>query len=121
MIQLYVAKLHEMSYRQMLLSDAATMEYNKGYDLNFAGYCKQTGCIDFPPEQWEKWYRWFVCGQPNRFYAYLKDAQGNFVGDVNFHKNEFENVYEIGIVIQADYRGNGYGTQALRLLLQQAF
>ena len=52
-LNLYVPQYRDLWYRQQLLNDAATMDYNKGYDLDFRGYHKDSGCIDFPEEQWK--------------------------------------------------------------------
>ena len=56
-LKLYVPQYGDLWYRQQLLNDPATMDYNKGYDLDFRGYHKDNGCIDFPKEQWKKLVR----------------------------------------------------------------
>ena len=45
-LELYVPTIEELDYRQKIMSDPETMSYNKGYDLDFDGYHKDTGCID---------------------------------------------------------------------------
>lgn len=121
-LSLHVPTYEELCYRQKWLQDPATMAYNKGYDLAFAGYDRATGCIAFPKEAWADWYAYFVGQQPQRFYAYiLRDADGAFLGEVNLHKPDGDDWYEMGIVLDAAYRGQGYATAALRLLLRQAF
>ena len=57
MIGFYIPRLSELGFRQRLLSDPATMRYNKGYGLSFPGYHNDTGCIDFPREDWDGWRR----------------------------------------------------------------
>ncbi|MBQ1690249.1 MAG: hypothetical protein II018_03190 [Firmicutes bacterium] len=47
-LYLHVPEFSELYYRQKLMSDPVTMSYNRGYDLGFDGYHKNTGCIDFP-------------------------------------------------------------------------
>ena len=37
-MQLYIPQLDELGFRQALLADPATMSYNKGCGLGFAGY-----------------------------------------------------------------------------------
>ena len=44
-LYLHVPKLDELWYRKKLLEDPKTMSYNRGYELDFDGYDKETGCI----------------------------------------------------------------------------
>lgn len=44
-----------------------------------------------------------------------------FIGEVNLHKNEKNDWFEMGIIIEAKYRGMGYSIAALNLLLEHAF
>ncbi len=119
-IRLHIPTFEELSYRQKILSDADTMRYNKGYDLEAPNYCKETGCIDFPKEAWARWYNTYIGQEPDRYYAYIV-VDGVFVGEVNVYKDEKMNWYEMGIVIESVHRGKGYSRQALDLLLEQAF
>ena len=121
-LALHIPKPEELWYRQQLMEDPETMHYNRGYTLPFAGYDPETGCIPFPPDQWEGWYRQFVCGGPERFYAYLVRVEdGVFVGEVNLHKSGQHPWYEIGIVLEGKHRGQGYAAPGLQLLLEYAF
>ncbi|ABX41334.1 GNAT family N-acetyltransferase [Lachnoclostridium phytofermentans] len=120
-LHLYTPKLSELWYRKQILSDPDTMSYNKGYELNFAGYNNHTGCIDFPKSQWEGWYNWFINNEPDRFYAYIVRNDGEFIGEVNLHKSKQGDWYDMGVVIENKYRCNGYATEAIKLLLKQAF
>ncbi len=93
-----------------------------GYDLDFAGYHRDTGCIDFPKDQWAKWYDCFVGREPLRFYAYLaRKEDGAWVGEVNYHQNPGQSWHDLGVLIQAEHRGCGYAAEALALLEYQAF
>ena len=119
---LHIPAYEELWYRQKMMQDPDTMSYNKGYDLNFNGYDKATGCIDFPQEKWADWYAHFIGQEPHRFYAYIvRASDGEFIGEVNAHRNVDAGWYEMGIVLEAKYRGKGYAAAALRLLLQYAF
>lgn len=119
---LHVPELNEFWYRKKLMEDPETMSYNRGYDLDFAGYDKGTGCIAFPEEEWESCYNYFVGNEPERFYAYLVNTEnGEFVGEVNAHKSVGHDWYDMGIVIEAKHRGKGYANEGLRLLLHHAF
>lgn len=120
-LELYVPTIEELDYRQKIMSDPETMSYNKGYDLGFDGYHKDTGCIDFPESEWRAWYEYFVGCEPKRFYAYVRRKDdGAFIGEVNVHKSGDED-YDMGILIEAKYRGRGYSKEAMKLLLKHAF
>lgn len=119
---LHVPDYEELWYRQRLMQDPDTMGYNKGYELNFTGYEKETGCIAFPEADWADWYAYFIGQEPRRFYAYIvRETDGAFIGEVNVHKNQSSSWYEMGIVLEAKYRGKGYAKEALRLLMRYAF
>lgn len=121
-LRLHIPAYEELWYRQKIMEDPGTMSYNKGYDLSFNGYDKSTGCIAFPEQEWADWYAYFVEQEPLRFYAYIvREFDGEFIGEVNVHRNADDSWYEMGIVLEAKYRGKGYGIAALRLLLQHAF
>lgn len=121
-LSLYVPKLDDLWYRERLMSDPATMRYNRGYELDFTGYHRDTGCIDFPQSEWKEWYDYFIVREPLRYYAYLaRMADGAWIGEVNFHKNPEQDWHEMGVVIEAKHRGRGYAVEALRLLEEQAF
>lgn len=121
-LYLHIPSCEELWYRRKIMQDPDTMSYNRGYDLTFDGYDKATGCIDFPEQEWAGWYAYFIGQEPRRFYAYVvRKTDGEFVGEVNVHRNEDARWYEMGIVLEAKYRGRGYGPEALGLLLQHAF
>lgn len=121
-LYLHVPKLDELWYRKKLLEDPKTMSYNCGYELDFDGYDKETGCIAFPESKWKNAYEYLVGNEPKCFYAYLVSTEnGEFAGDVNLHKSAGHDWYEMGIVIEAKHRGKGYASEGLRLLLRHAF
>lgn len=120
-ISLHIPAYEEFWYRQKLMEDPATMSYNRGYDLDFAGYDRETGCIAFPETEWRASYDWLIGQEPQRFYAYVMREDGLFLGEVNLHRNGNEPWYEMGIVLEAAHRGRGYGRPALELLLHHAF
>jgi len=121
-IILYVPSLDELVYRQTILMQPETMEYNKGFELNFQGYDKTTGCIEFPQNQWAKWYSYWINNKPNSYYAYImRDSDKQFIGEVNLHYNSSNDWYDMGIIIEGKYRGHGYSKQALNLVLELAF
>ena len=122
-LKLHVPAFEELWYREKLLGDPETMSYNAGYHLALDTYHNDTGCIDFPREAWQAWYGRFIGREPERFYAYLmRREDGVFIGEVNLHTVAADTArYEMGIVIEARYRGLGYSEEGLRLLLNYAF
>lgn len=111
-ILLHRPALEELSFRQAFLSDPATMAYNHAYG----------GTIDFPQERWADWYnRWVEDASGERFYRYLYDPQtGNFVGEAAYHFDGELGGYICDVIVPADCRGRGYGTQGLALLCAAA-
>lgn len=122
-IKLHVPEYSELWYRRQLLSDPDTMSYNKGCSISFEGYDKTTGCIDFPENKWQEWYRQWT-SLTDRFYAYIV-LNDKFIGEVNLRRDTgsdpYEDKYDMGIVIEHPYRGNGYAHTAMALLLEEAF
>ena len=122
-IKLYTPKENELEFAKAILADSATMAYNKGYDLDFPGYDKNTGTITYSDSYLEKWYDLYFSNPSEYFYAYIYDKNlKTFVGDVNFHPSKL-NPYsrDIGIVIKDEFRGQGYGKAGLKLLINEAF
>lgn len=121
-LELHVPGPGELDFRQKLLSDLATMAYNRGCGLESPTYHQDTGCIDFPQEAWADWYARWVNGGRERFYAYLRDKEtGEFLGEVSLRETEGPGVYEMGIVLHSAQRGKGYSKKGIRLLLDYAF
>ncbi|MDE6593894.1 MAG: GNAT family N-acetyltransferase [Oscillospiraceae bacterium] len=123
-IKLHVPEYSELWYRRQLLADPDTMSYNKGCNISFEGYDKATGCIDFPEDKWQGWYRQWTGRTDVRFYAYIV-LDGKFIGEVNLHRDPdsdwYDDRFNMGIVIESHYRGNGYALTAMELLLERAF
>ena len=117
---LHTPSIEDLWYRQRMMSDPATMSYNAGYDLGFPGYHNDTGCIDFPKENWQNWYDRFIGREPEKFYAYVV-RNGEFIGEVVLRQEGAPGRYEMGVVIEACHRGKGYSAEAMRLLMDAAF
>ena len=99
----------ELSYRSYLILDEATMSYNMGYGDNGGCTYHKTA------EELYEWYQYWKT--PDRFYAYIqRDKDHAFIGEVSLHKNERNDWFEMGIIIEAKYRGMGYSVPALNLL-----
>lgn len=121
-LELYVPAKDELWFYQKMLSDPDTMSYNANLELEYEGYHKDTGCIDFPKSEWAEWHEYWTNNQPQRFYAYIRrTSDGAWVGDVNFHYTHENDWWDMGIVIFAPYRNKGYAVSALRLLAYHAF
>lgn len=121
-LELYIPKVEDMWFVRQMQEDPETMAYNAGWDVSYDGYHPDTGCIDFPETKWAEKHAWLVGHEPERFYALVRlKSNGQFVGEVNFHYTPEEDWWDMGVLIHASFRGNGYGHLALELLLRKAF
>ncbi len=111
MLSLYNPEYRDLWFRQQMLSDGETMSYNHTWG----------GTIAWPEEEWSGWYEyWVINPEGKRYYRYLKNEQGEFVGEIAYHYDE-EIRHEIAnVLIYAPYRGRGYGSCALDLLCKEA-
>ena len=121
-LELYVPKLEDLWFYQKMTSDPATMSYNANWNVTYDGYHRDTGCVDYPDEVLPSWHKNWVGCEPERFYAYIRRcSDGAWIGDVNFHYNPEKDWWDMGVLLYAPYRGQGYGVPALKLLLEHAF
>ena len=121
-LELYIPTLDELWFYQKMMSDPETMSYNANWDIDYEGYHKDTGCIDFPESEWAEWYKYWIGNEPEHFYAYIKRSHDDvWIGDINFHYKPEQDWWDMGIVIYAPYRGKGYAVPALRLMMEHAF
>ncbi len=110
-VSLYIPKLEDLWFREEFMADPATMEYNHAWG----------GTIPFPKEKWEGWYNdWVVNDDGKCFYRYLKNTDGEFVGEVAYHIDSKHNMCMADVIIASKYRGRGYGKAGLLLLCEQA-
>ena len=74
-------------------------------------------------EQQEQFYRNVICDrQANARYWGIHDAVHNFIGMVGLENISWENRNaEISIILNPEVQGNGHGSQAVELLLNQGF
>ena len=116
-LRLYVPQYHELTFRERLLADPASMSFRRG-GAGGEGDHPDTGCLDFPRSAWALWYEYWIDREPERFYAYVVDGDRP-VGEACYY--EAEGRVLAGIILAADQRGKGYCAPALRLLARRAF
>ena len=107
MVSVYIPKIEDLWFKELMLSDPDTMSYNHAWG----------GCIPFPKEEWQEWYDYWIINHENkRFYCYLKNEEDKFVGEIAYHYNEKEKKYLLDVIIHDKYRHKGYGSEGLKLL-----
>ena len=110
-VSAYRPELSDMRFRRDLLADEDTMSYNHAWG----------GTVQFPEEDWKEWYDlWVGGGDGQRYYRYLKNENGDFIGEMAYHYDEELSGYIADVIIHSKYRGLGYGGRALDLLCSAA-
>jgi RimJ/RimL family protein N-acetyltransferase len=112
MIKMYIPKYEDLWFREKMMSDQETMSYNHAWG----------GTIPFPESKWRNWYeKWIKSTDGKKFYRYLlNDKNHTFIGETAYHYDEQTDMYMADVIVYAEYRGNGYGRQGLRLLCEAA-
>ena len=111
MLTVYRPEYGDLWFRQQLLADEETMSYNHAWG----------GTIPFPESRWQEWHaHWIVNAGSERYYRYLKDEAGRFIGEIAYHYDTGTEAYLADVLLYAKYRGKGYGAQALELLCSAA-
>ncbi len=111
MLTIYEPKYEDLGFRQRMMADEETMSYNHAWG----------GTIPWPKEEWGDWYdRWVVNSRGLRFYRYVKNEDGAFVGEIAYHFDGETGRWQANVIVPAKYRGKGYGSQALELLCAAA-
>ena len=73
MLILYKPKYEDLWFRQLMLSDEETMSYNHTWG----------GIIPWPEREWKDWYDyWIINHEGKRYYRYLMNQDGQFVGEI---------------------------------------
>ena len=110
MFTLYEPSIEDLWFRAQMMGNEQTMAYNHAYG----------GAIPFPKEHWTDWYdRWLADHDDKRFYRYVK-VDDMFVGEVAYYFEEERQITLASVIMDAPYRGKGYGSKALMLLCQAA-
>ena len=111
MISIYKPRCRDLWFRQAMMADEETMSYNRAWG----------GTIPFPEEQWDAWYdRWVENPEGDRFYRYVWEEGGAFIGEIAYRFDEEAGGYMASVVIFAEYRGRGWGGMALDALCAAA-
>lgn len=104
MLTLYEPKYEDLWFRQMMLADEDTMSYNHAWG----------GTIPFGEDKWRGWYDcWIADPDGKRYYRYLKNEDGQFVGEIAYHYDADMQQEIANVMIYAKYRRRGYGGEAL--------
>lgn len=112
MLEVVKPELEDLWFRESMMSDSETMSYNGAWG----------GTIPFPKEDWDEWYTlWVRNSGHDRYYRYLKDdANKVFVGEISYHFDKLRNIYLCDVIIKAEFRRRGFGTQGIQLLCEAA-
>ena len=112
MLEVVKPELEDLWFRESMMSDRETMSYNDAWG----------GTIPFPKEDWDEWYTlWLRNSGQERYYRYLKDdANKVFVGEISYHFDKLRNIYLCDVIIKAEFRRQGFGTQGIQLLCEAA-
>ena len=111
LITLYTPSLEDLWFRQKMMADTETMSYNQAWG----------GTIPFPKEEWPGWYDfWIANHEGKRYYRYLKNNAGHFIGELAYHYDSDRKLYLADVIVYAPYRKKGYGGIGLDLLCNAA-
>ena len=111
MLILYEPRYEDLWFRQMMLEDEETMSYNHAWG----------GTILWPESEWKDWYEyWIKDNEGKRYYRYLKDQDGQFIGEIAYHYDADIHHEIANVIICSQYRKKGYGGEALALLCSAA-
>ncbi len=108
-ITLYKPNIEELYYRQRLVEDEKTMEFNDG----------NGGCFPFDRSKWRMFYQKWILDE-HYFYRYIQNEKYQFVGEANYVETYEANTCLVHILIQYDERNKTYGSKALTVLFDHA-
>ncbi len=111
MLSLYTPKYEDLWFKKTMMEDEETMSYNHTWG----------GTVPFPKKKWQGWYdHWIVNHENRRFYRYLKNEEGEPVGEIAYRFDDILRGFVTDVIIHAKYRGRGYGSEGLDMLCQSA-
>lgn len=103
-------EFNELEYTQRLWNDEKTME-----DIG--------GVFNFPKEKWQLFYQKMIYPSDGKnFYCLIYNIDNVPIGEVSFHGyDSATKIARFNIKIEDKYRRQGYGKEAIRLLLEYYF
>lgn len=111
MLVTYIPEYEDLWFREKMLADPETMAYNHAWG----------GTVSFPRDDWYDWYDWWIINHENRrYYRYLKEENGEYIGEIAYHYDKELQGYIADVIIYAEYRGKGYGSRGLDMLCEAA-
>lgn len=110
-MELVKPETKDLWFRKGLLADEETMSFNLRWG----------GAIEFGEDRRKDWYtRWIGNADSNFLYRYVRNDEGQFVGECGYHYDSDEDKYLVDVIIMDKFRGNGYGRYALDELCKEA-
>ena len=111
MLTLVKPAFDDLWFREKLMADEETMSYNARWG----------GTIPFPEDAWESWYEsWVRNPGADRYYRYLLNPENEYVGEIAYHYDKLRDIYICDVIVLAQYRDRGYGTDAVQQLCTEA-
>ena len=112
MIRTFKPALHDLWFREKLLSDEQTMSYNAAWG----------GTIPFPRENWETWFSaWLEVSEYQQYYPDLYETDIKaFVGEIAYHYDEKRKKHFCDVIVSSEYRNRGFGTAGIELICKAA-
>ena len=107
-VKLFSPHLEDLSYREKLVSDPATMDFNGGED----------GVFPFDRDRWAVWYqKWGL--DPHYHYWYIVNEEGDSCGEVTCTEYQDLARVRINMIVQAERRRMGIGGKAYRKMEEE--
>lgn len=97
------------------------MAYNAGWDVDDVRYHRDTGCVDFPPGDWDAWYDSWI-GQGVRDYWFVEDDSARVVGHAHYRverEADGRRVAHIGASVHPEHRRRGLGLTTFAELVRR--
>lgn len=94
------------------------MAFNADWDVNYPGYDRATGCIDWPESRWPAFEaRLELPARRQGYFQVLDTDTDTFVGHAHYEVEE--GTASIGINVVPSRRGRGLGVRVLELLVER--
>lgn len=108
-LRFHVPDFDELWYRQQLISEYTPAD-------------KMKNSLPLTDKALEQWYRHWTKNAPSRYYAYIVSCD-DYMGEAMLERtgDDYDDNYAMNIFLQNSSRGQGFGSTAVRLLLDTAF